>query len=132
MLSALLGKTTNDVFGTFSARPDTFIAMSSTAATQAGANITEPTNGSYARQEVLPAGWTEPTDADPSVSDNANNIDFPTATANWDAAPVIEGVLFDAVTTGNAIGSGTLSASQTILNTEILRVPAGALDISLT
>jgi hypothetical protein len=63
-----------------------------------------------------------------TASNNAA-LEFPTATASW--GTITHVAVFDAVTTGNMIAYATLTSSKTIATGDVLRVPAGDLDITL-
>lgn len=132
--AGMFGKATGANFGAFASPPTIFVGVSSTTPTAAGANVTEPTTGSYARVETAASDWNNPTDADPTVIDNANAVVFPESTAAWlSSAPLTHGVLFDAATDGNFLGFGALSPNRTVNAAGFtLSLPAGAIDITLT
>lgn len=78
-------------------------------------NVTEVTGGSYARvqRNPLDANWSGASATD-GLTDNVAAITFPAPTANW-------GVIFgtfiaDAVTAGNALFWGALTAPKTVNN----------------
>jgi len=56
-------------------------------------------------------------------------ITFPTASGSW--GTITHFALFDALTTGNMLMSGALTASQAITTNQIARFAIGALDITL-
>lgn len=130
LLNALFGKTSN--FGALAAVPTIYVALSSTAPTETGANVTEPGGGSYSRKATAPADWNAATLADPSVVTNAGTITFTTATADWlSAANITHFALYDAAAAGNYLGGGSLSLAKPVLNGDTASFPAGTLQVSL-
>lgn len=83
---------------------------------------TEVSGGSYARQTVA---FTVTGD----TASNTSAVEFPTATANW--GTITQVGVFDASTAGNLLAYADLSASKIIESGDVLRVPAGDLDITL-
>ena len=83
---------------------------------------TEVSGGSYARQTVA---FTVTGD----TASNTSAVEFPTATANW--GTITQVGVFDASTAGNLLAYADLTASKTIESGDVLRVPAGDLDITL-
>ena len=83
---------------------------------------TEVSGGSYARQSVA---FTVSGD----TASNSAAVEWPTATASWGTVAYI--AVFDAETSGNMLVYATLSASKTISTGDVLRIPAGDLDITL-
>ena len=108
--------------------PTPYVGLYTAAPSDAGGG-TEVTGGSYARQAVATgasSGWDA---ASGGATQNTAMVTFPTATANWGTVTHVG--LFDAITSGNLLMHGALSASQTINNGNIFRFNAGDLDISL-
>lgn len=60
-----------------------YLGLSSTTPTEAGANFTEPTSGSYARVATTNADWNAASGTAPAIKDNSAVKTFPTATADW-------------------------------------------------
>ena len=130
LLNALFGKTS--VLGALADAPDLYLGLSSTTPTMAGANITEPSTGAYASVATDPADWGAATDADPTVIVNAETVTLPTATADWlAAADLTHFVLFDASTSGNAVGFGLLDTAKPVLDGDTATFPPGSLVIRL-
>lgn len=130
LLNSLFGKTSN--FGALASRPTIYVALSSTAPTEAGANVTEPSGDGYARVATAPTDWNGATDADPSVVTNANAVNFPAATADWlSGANVTHVVFYDASTSGNVLGSTALAVAKAVLSGDTLSFAADALTVSL-
>lgn len=83
---------------------------------------TEVSGGSYARTEVT---FTVSGD----TASNDGGVEFPAATANWGTITHIG--IMDAETSGNMIISAALTASKTIADGDVFRIPTGDLDITL-
>lgn len=113
-----------------------YVGLSSTAPSEDGTNVTEPSSGSYARVEVDNDGtaWNDATDADPSVKDNASAITFPESTGAWlTGSDLTHFVIYDAASAGNYVGGGSLDTARSVDASGItLEFSAGELDISLT
>ena len=60
---------------------------------------------------------------------NVASVEFDVATANWGTITHI--AVFDAVTGGNQIAYAALASSKVIETGDVIRVPAGDLDITL-
>ena len=84
---------------------------------------TEVSGGSYARQAVTFNA------ASGGATDNTAEIAFPVATAAW--GTITHVVIFDAITTGNRIWYGPLTASKIIGTDDQFKIAAGALDVSI-
>lgn len=112
--------------------PTIYVGLSSTTPTSTGGNVTEPTTGSYARVETEAADWDTAADGDPSVLDNAQEIAFPAATADWvGGSNLTHFTLHDAASDGNVIGWGELTTPKPVTNGDTARFPAGALRVRL-
>lgn len=83
---------------------------------------TEVSGGGYARQSVT---FTVSGD----TATNSAAVEFPEATASYGTVTHI--AVMDASTAGNQIAYAALSASKAIDTGDILRIPAGDLDITL-
>jgi hypothetical protein len=83
---------------------------------------TEVTGGSYARQSASVF-------AAPSAGVAATNVDisFPVATANW--GTIIAAFIADAVSAGNGLYYGTLSASKVINTNDQFKFLSGSLSV---
>lgn len=93
-----------------------------TAAPGEAGGGTEVSGGSYARQS---------TSFTVSGNNAANSaaIEWPTASASW--GTITHVAIFDAASGGNMLAYAALSASKTIGINDVLRIPAGDLDINL-
>lgn len=109
-----------------------FFALSSTDPGEAGAGITEPSGGSYARKSMANNKTTWGTAGSGQVA-NAAVITFATATADW-----LSGVdlgfwaLFDAITSGNMICYGVVTVPKPVLNGDTAEIAVGACVVTLT
>ena len=83
-----------------------YVGLYTTMPADDGTGGIEVSGGSYARQSVVFAA--------PVAGQTANNalVQFPTATAGW--GTVLGVGLFDALTGGNLLYYGTLTASKTV------------------
>ena len=108
----------------YTAPTNLFVAAFTTAPSDAGGG-TEPSGGSYARVSTNSADWNSATAT--GQIDNANDITFTTATADW--GEITHGGLFDAVSGGNYLGGSALTSSKTVENGDTLKFPAGDLNV---
>lgn len=93
-----------------------------TAAPSDSGGGTEVSGGSYARQTVA---FT----VSGNTASNTSAIEFPTATASWGTVGYVG--IFDALTSGNLLAYASLTTAKAIDSGDVLRVPAGDLDITL-
>lgn len=112
----------------FTRPADIYIALFTAAPSDAGGG-TEVSGGSYARQGVPTGVASEWDAASGGATANTNTVTFPTATAAWGTITHVG--LFDAVTAGNLLFHGALTASKTVGDGDIFRFNAGDLDASL-
>lgn len=108
---------------------DTFVSLFTTDPTDAGTG-TEVSGGSYARVQVNQDGVTSPFWADVGSDgmENDSDVTFPTATASW--GTVTHFGIHDAVTTGNLLFHGALSANKTVGDGDTFKFATGDLDIT--
>jgi hypothetical protein len=83
---------------------------------------TEVSGGSYVREDVT---FTVSGD----TATNSAAIEWPVATANWGTITHI--AVYDALTGGNQIAYAALTISKTISTGDVIRIPAGDLDVTL-
>jgi len=83
---------------------------------------TELSGSGYARQSVTMTVTGD-------TASNSGAIEFPTATGSW--GTITHAAIFDASTAGNMLVYATLTASKTIGTGDILRFPAGDIDVTL-
>lgn len=115
------------VFGgnAYSAPSTLYVGLFTAAPSDTGGG-TEVSGGGYARQTAtFTVSGTNPTEATNSAA-----IDYPTATA--DLGTITHVGVFDALTSGNLLAYASVSTSKTINTGDVLRIPAGDLDIQLT
>lgn len=96
---------------------------------EAGTITGEVIGGSYARMEVGGASGRNFTLAAAGLSDNAQDIVFVTATANW--GTVTHMSIMDASTAGNVLYHGALTLSKTVNNGDTFKFNLGDLDVAL-
>jgi len=126
----------NHLFRTASyAKPSTLAVALCTATvsdsdtTLAGKEVANA--GGYARQTRNPSdtNWTSVAASGGYEAQNAANIDFPQATANW--GTITYAAICDSATYngGNMLFYGALVASRTVQTGDIFRFSAGALKV---
>ena len=98
-----------------------YIGLFTAAPGEAGGG-TEVSGGGYVRKAVTFS-------VSGNLATNSAAVEFDVATADW--GTITDIAVFDAVTGGNQIAYATLTASKTIATGDVLRVPAGDLDITL-
>ena len=82
----------------------------------------EISGSAYVRQSI---GFTVTN----NTATNTAVVEFPTATASWGTITHI--AIWDAASGGNAIAYAALTSSKAIATGDVLRLPAGDLDITL-
>lgn len=95
-----------------------------------GAGGTRVTAGDYSPVQTLAADWNSATAADPSVMDNANLVDFGTATSSWGTVTGFT-IEDDNTGSGNIIHTGSLNSSMSVVTNDDVTFPAGSLNTSL-
>jgi hypothetical protein len=113
---------------TYTAPATLYLALSTADPTDDGSGLAEPGGGSYARAAVT-NNATEWPAASGGTKQNANTISFVQATASW--GTITHFALFDAVSGGNMLGHGALSASKSVTLGDQPRFIAGAITITL-
>lgn len=63
------------------------------------------------------------------TTSNTDAVEFPTAGGSWGTVTHVG--VFDALTSGNLLAYGTLTASKAVDSGDVFRIIAGALDITL-
>lgn len=96
---------------------------------EAGTITGEVSTGAYARVEIGGASGNSFNLASAGTSANANDITFPTATADW--GTVAYAALMDASTAGNVLFHGALTVSKTVNNGDTFKFAAGDFSVSL-
>jgi hypothetical protein len=103
-------------------RPTAWYLALYTVAPGEGGGGTECSGTSYARQSFTMS-------VSGNLATNTANVEYPTAGSSWGTLVAVG--VFTAVTGGTLIAYGDLTASKTIATGDVLRVPAGDLDITL-
>ena len=98
-----------------------YVALFTSAPNDAGGG-TEVSGGAYARQAVTFS-------VSGNTATNSGAIEYPTATAGYGTVTHVG--VFDASSGGNLIAYAALTASKTIDTGDVLRLPAGDLDVTL-
>jgi hypothetical protein len=114
--------------GSSATRPTAWYVGLFTAAPSDTGGGTEVTGNAYAR---VATGTMSISGTSPTNCTNAAAIEFAAASGgNW--GTITHVAIFDASTSGNMLGWAALTTSRTINDGDILRIPAGDLDITLT
>jgi hypothetical protein len=114
--------------GVASSAPATYyVALSTTAPTNTGTNVTEPSGGGYARVAVTNNATNFPAAAGRSKS-NGTVITFPVATASW--GTISHFALYDAATGGAMRAWGALATPQAVASGATADFPVGSLTIT--
>ena len=109
-------------------RPTAWYVGLFTAAPSDTGGGTEVTGNAYAR---VATGTITVSGTSPTTATNSAAIEFAAASGgNW--GTITHVAIFDASTSGNMLGWAALTTSRTINDGDILRIPAGDLDITLT
>jgi hypothetical protein len=122
----------NYVFGgtAFTPAGTLYLGLSTTAITDAGTGMTEPTGGAYARVAITnnKTNFDTASGGDNTIG-NATEISFAEATASW--GTITHFFIYSAATGGNIYISGALDAPKTVAAGDIARFSAGSLTVSL-
>jgi len=113
--------------GTYTA-PDTYIGLSTADVLDDASGNSEPAGGSYARKQILPAGWNNA--ASRSI-DNNGVITFDQATASW--GTVTHWGIWNHLSNtaeANLLAHGSLSQSQAVENGNTVSIPDKNVTIS--
>ena len=114
--------------GSSATRPTAWYVGLFTAAPSDTGGGTEVTGNAYAR---VATGTLSVSGTSPTNCTNAAAIEFAAASGgNW--GTITHVAIFDASTSGNMLGWAALTTSRTINDGDIIRIPAGDLDITLT
>jgi len=107
---------------TYTSPADVYVGLFTTDPTDDGSG-TEVSGGSYVREIA--------TFAAPSNGSSSTNADvqFPQATANW--GTVTHFAIFDALSGGNMLYHGILTAAKTIETGDVFKIASGNLTVTL-
>jgi hypothetical protein len=103
-------------------RPTAWYVGLFTAAPGETGGGTEVSGGSYVREAVT---FT----VSGNLATNSAAVEWPTATGTW--GTITDVAVFDADTGGNMLVYASLTSSKTIASGDVLRIPAGDLDVTL-
>lgn len=119
----LENKVLDHVFGgsAYTAPSTLYVGLFTSDPGEAGGG-TEVSGGSYARQTIT---FT----VTGSQASSSAAVEFPTATASW--GTITHAAVYDAVSAGNLLAYGALTASKTIDSGDVFRIPSGDFDIDL-
>lgn len=98
-----------------------YIGLFTSAPGDAGGG-TEVSGGSYVREAVTFSVTGD-------TATNTAAVEWPVATATWGTITHI--AVYDALSGGNQIAYAALTNSKTIASGDVIRIPAGDLDITL-
>lgn len=103
-----------------------YVGLFTSAPSDSGGG-TEVTGNGYARKAT---GTLSVSGTSPTLCTNSSAIEFAAASGgNW--GTITYAAVFDSLTSGNMLGWAALTTSRTINDGDILRIPAGDLDITL-
>jgi hypothetical protein len=109
-------------------RPTAWYVGLFTAAPSDTGGGTEVSGSGYAR---VVTGTITVSGTSPTLATNSAAIEFAAASGgNW--GTITHAAIFDASTSGTMLAWAALSTSRTINDGDVLRIPAGDLDITLT
>ena len=109
-----------------------FVGLSTTTPVAAGTNVTEPSGNGYARVLIGAYGQTATYKVGTAASGASTNTDiifFPEATGAWGSCTYF--LIYDAVSGGNLIAFGALTAPISPVSGDVPIVRVGDLDITL-
>jgi hypothetical protein len=86
----------------------------------------ELSGGGYSRVAVSASYWNT---AAGGLIDNVNDIEFPTATADW--GQITHGAVMDAATGGNVLFHGAFNIAKTIWTGDVFIIRAGDLRVTI-
>jgi hypothetical protein len=109
-------------------RPTAWYIGLFTAAPSDTGGGTEVSGNGYAR---MATGTISVSGTSPTTATNDAAIEFAAASGgNWGS--ITHAGIFDALTSGNLLAWAALSTARTINDGDVLRIPAGDLDVTLT
>lgn len=106
--------------------PIIYVGLSTADPGENSSGLSEPIGNGYARAQTAPSDWNA---ANGGLLNNANGIEFSTATGAW--GTVTHFALFDAAAAGNMLAYGALTDAKTIGSGDTARFVTGDLDITL-
>lgn len=128
----------NDLFGDtggFTPPTNVYVALSSTDPGVDGQSITEPSGGGYARESTAAADWDAATNANPSVKQNGNAIDFGTASATWLSGNNLTHFALwrsaSGTTEADFLYGGALTTAKPVTSGDPVQFPVGDLQVNM-
>jgi len=111
--------------------PTWYLGVSLTQPTDAGGNVTEPTNGGYQRKVLAAASWTPATTGNPSSTSYGAVLTLPQATGGW--GTVGWQVFYSVATpgTGGVLEWATMAAQKAIQTNDQLQFAANSIKVYL-
>jgi len=106
--------------------PELYVALSTADPGDDGADLAEPSGGSYARVATSSVDWTAAADG---VICNADALQYPEAAAPW--GTITHFALLDAQAGGHLLAHGPLAAPQGVALGDIVRFAPGDLSVTL-
>lgn len=103
-----------------------YLGLSTADPLDDASGLAEPSGGSYARKVTADTDWDA---ASGGSITNATDLSFIEATGDW--GTITHFAIFDAVTAGNLLASGALSASKAVTSGNTARFLAGTITITL-
>lgn len=120
----------DQIFGglAYTAPATVYIALSTADPTDDASGIAEPVGNGYARRSVTnnKTNWSV---ASGGALANAGALEFGEATGSW--GTITHFAIYDALSGGNMLGHGSLTASRAVADGNVIRFDAGELDITL-
>lgn len=111
--------------------PANLYAALATALPGEAGTFSEVAGSGYARVQV-PNNSSYWNAAVAGLKTNAQDIDFPVATGDWNGGASFQHIgFFDAASGGNLLAYGTLTSAQTVLSGQVLSLPAGQVSVTL-
>ena len=101
--------------------PTIHIGLSTSDPGDDGSGLSEPNGNGYSRIQTSGSDWNASTGG---VISNSQDISFSQATGNW--GTITHFALFDAVSGGNILASGALSAAKTIGDGDTTKFTGGS------
>lgn len=122
VLDHLIGKTAL-------AMPTAYLALSTANPLDAGSGIAEPVGNGYTRKATAGSDWNAAAGASPGTTTNATALSFPQATGSWGI--ITHFAIFDALSGGNMIWYGPLTAAKAVASGDTLSFAAGQISLTM-
>lgn len=106
-----------------------YVGLSTTAPSDDGTNVTEPSGNGYARKQTSSADWSSASGSAPAVTSNNSTITFNEATGSW--GTITHFVFYSSSSSGTFLGSGALNSPKAVGSGDTPRFPVGSLQFKL-